>query len=213
MLLPLTPPNVVRASPTQRGCRAMPRRRQAGSTKRAPTGRRGCTPNCAWPPGCGAAANGGSGSCGMPVCRVCTGAGDVAAPCGTRTRRRRRTWSTGGSSPSVVGHRHHPALHPGRLGVLRRRAGRVRPPGRGLVDRRPPPHGTGHRRLGHGPLATPPSGRALHLVPVRGGWTVGDCPTRRFANPHHPAVSHKRLWLLGTVLPIRARPPRLLRRL
>ena len=86
---------------------------------------------------------------GLPGCTA-------AARQHRRGRRPARTWCTAGSRRPpgpVVGHRHHPAPHRRRLGLRRGRARRVLPPGRGLVDRRSPPHRARRRRPGDGPLA------------------------------------------------------------
>ncbi len=49
-----------------------------------------------------------------------------------------------------MGHRHHRTPHPGREGVLLRRAGRLVTTGGRLVHRHPPERGPGHRCPGHG---------------------------------------------------------------
>ena len=61
---------------------------------------------------------------------------------------------------TAVGGRHHLAAHRRGLAVPGGRPGRLQPPGRRLVDGRPPAHRAGPRRPRHGPRPAPPGGRA-----------------------------------------------------
>ena len=114
---------------------------------------------------------GGAADAHPPASSGCTAGAAAAAPCATRTPSPRRP----GRAPvprrparRAVGLRHHPAPHRRGLGLLRGRAGRLLPPRRGLVHRRPPAHRVVVDALDMACLAPPTRRRSRqHRGPLR----------------------------------------------
>ena len=106
----------------------------------------------------------------------------TAAPPPGRTLPPRPTWSTADfarTSRTSCGSPTSPSTPPARARSTARRAGRLLPPGRRLVDRLPPDRGAGHQRAGHGHRATagPPAGNDHPLRPRRRSSPPGHSPS------------------------------------